>query len=157
MIDQIDWARLAAFVDGEGYVAITKKSRTEKRWTWQKFDVSIRVANTDPRLPNWCRERFGGHVGVAYGKDYRHCHKPLYTWTVYGAKSKNIFQHILPYSVIKKEQIEVALAFLETMHGYRKGKYVPEEFKVKRNELFLEMKRLRTVDYAEEPASEVVN
>jgi hypothetical protein len=66
---------------------------------------------------------------------------------VYGKKTKQVLQGIAPYSIIKKEQIEIALSYLETLaltrNVYNKGKYVPEEVRVLRNKLFSEMKELR--------------
>lgn len=149
MVTQVDWAKLAAFVDGEGYIAITKKSRKQGQWNWQSFDISVRVANTDIRLPNWCKERFGGSVNIVYGKNYRHCSRPLYSWSVYGTSSRWILEGIAPHSVIKKEQIEIALAYLDTMkigkEKYRKHRYVPEEVKLRREELFQQLKEVRNI------------
>jgi hypothetical protein len=153
MITQIEWAQLAAYVDGEGYISLTRKSRKEGKWAWHTFDISVRVANTDVRLPNWCQQRFGGSVQMTYAKQYRG-RKSLYTWSVYGKKTKEILQGIAPYSVIKREQIEIGLAYIETMsktkNVYTKGKYVPEEIRTQRNNLFEQMQKLRTLDFVDE-------
>lgn len=154
MITQIEWAQLAAYVDGEGYISLTRKSRKQGKWAWHTFDISVRVANTDVRLPNWCQHHFGGKVHQSYGTDYRHCRKPLFTWSVYGKSTKEILQGIAPYSVIKREQIEIGLAYIETMsktrNVYNKGKYVPEEVRLQRNELFEQMRKLRTLDFVDD-------
>jgi len=162
VISLTDWAQLAAYVDGEGYISLTRKSRKQGKWAWHTFDISVRVANTDIRLPNWCASHFGGSVQMTYGKNYLKGIKPLYTWSVYGKNTKEILLGIHPFSVIKKEQIEVGLSYLETMHMtrnvYNKGKYVPEEIRVKRNDLFEQMKKLRTLDFVtdELPSKEQV-
>jgi len=146
---EIDWARLAAYIDGEGYICIRKRVRKEGRWNWQAFDICIRLSNTDPRLPLWCKQTFGGFLNDMYGIEYRHCKKALYAWDVHGTNCRAILEGVLPYSIIKQEQIKIGLAYLDTLklgkERYRKHRYVPEEVKLRRAQLYEEMKDARNI------------
>lgn len=104
-ISQIDWARLAAFIDGEGTIVIAKARSIYTQLT-------IRVVNTDPRLPLWCKSIFGGKVYAAtYSKTNV---KRAYVWTTQAKKAEEILRGCFPYFLIKREQAEVALAYRET-------------------------------------------
>jgi hypothetical protein len=143
---QIEWAQLAAFVDGEGCICIVMKDRRESRWDWRAFDLYVRIANTDPRLPQWCVQHFGGNVKLAYPTGYRKTHRACFTWQVYGRACGEILRGILPYSIIKKQQIEIGLAYVETLGKTYHRHTMPESVKAKREELFFAMKKARIID-----------
>ena len=104
---ETDNAYAAGIVDGEGCIQI---STTTKR-TW----LAIGVANSDPRVCVWLSERYGGKVHQQ--KPRTQNGKPtriMYTWYVGSAAAGNFLKTIYPYLVIKKEQADIALAFLTT-------------------------------------------
>jgi hypothetical protein len=105
---QIEWAKLAAFVDGEGTIVIVK---ARLHYT----QLVIRVANTDPRLPLWCKKFFGGRVYASSTNKRRNSTLRLfYTWTTQSQKAEDILRGCLPHFTLKREQAEVALAYRET-------------------------------------------
>jgi hypothetical protein len=102
---EIDWARLSAFIDGEGSITIDNKMHPSgKRLTYLK----LAVYNSDPRLPEWLRERFGGAIylvdrgGQNWAKSY--------AWQVSAALAASILTNCLNFFVIKREQAEIGLA-----------------------------------------------
>lgn len=108
---QLEWARLAAFIDGEGTIAI-KNLRTK---TGRYSQLIVAIANTDPRLPMWCKENFGG---LLYASD---CNprksekwRRSYRWISHSAHAEMIVRSCLPYFLLKQEQAEVALAYRKT-------------------------------------------
>lgn len=121
---KIDYARLAAFLDGEGTIAI----RRIKRGDAQSYQmrVEIMVTNTDPRLMTWLKERFGGCVGRGgnSGVVYK-CFK----WRIECKRAHDLLVKCLPYFVIKREQAELAIAFRKTvvMNGRTKSNEVIRE------------------------------
>jgi hypothetical protein len=144
---QIQWAQLAAYIDSEGCIHISMKSRSEGRWDWRAFDLLITVANTDPRLPQWCAQYFGGTQKLAYPKNYKNKnYKACFRWQVYGKACGEILRGILPYSIIKREQIEIGLAYVETLQKTYHRHTMPEEIKAERAALFLAMKKAREID-----------
>jgi|SRR5580692_2853114 hypothetical protein len=108
---QIDWARLAAFIDGEGTIVI-------KPYLVKYTQLFVRIANTDPRLPLWCRKCFDH--GKVYASDSQSRKFPgrmrVYTWIVQSKKAELILRGCLPYFILKKEQAEIALAYRETFN-----------------------------------------
>lgn len=104
---ETDNAYAAGVVDGEGCIQI---NATPKH-TW----LAISVANSDPRVCVWLAERYGGKVHqdkprVRNGKPTR----VMYSWQVGSATAGEFLKAIHPYLVIKKEQADIALAFLVT-------------------------------------------
>jgi hypothetical protein len=141
----LDWAKLAAYIDGEDCINITLRQREQGVWHWQAFDILITVANTDIRLPNWCRDHFGGEVKLAYPEHYRKNHKACHVWRVHGKACEWILAGILGHSVIKREQIEIGLAYTATMRGYQgHRKPVPEEMKQIRRKAFTELRDIKS-------------
>lgn len=137
MIDEVKWVYLAALVDGEGHISITRSDKPtyrtqrgkEKKYRCPvRYGVTVAVSNTDIRLMKKLEEVFGGSYNG--GKPFKnHSNwKPKYQWNVCGNETKEmVLGSILPYLVLKQEQAKTALEFLKL-----KDKKVPE----KRQELY---------------------
>jgi len=104
---QIDWARLAAFIDGEGTIVI-------KSYKVKYTQLFIRIANTDPRLPIWCKDVFGGQLYASDSNAIRKNGRRVYTWVLQSKKAELILRGCLPYFLLKKEQAEIALVYRKT-------------------------------------------
>jgi hypothetical protein len=104
---QLDWARLAAFIDGEGCIIITR-AKPNHRQSNPQYKLIISVYNTDPRLAPWIQERFGGYIFVGKGDSRR---KPRIVWQVTTKHAEEILRGCLDFFVLKREQAEVGLAF----------------------------------------------
>lgn len=115
-----DWARLAAFIDGEGCVTIGRQGKVGVNG--RSYALTIRIGNTDPRLMVWLK-RFG--VGSFHDWEVagqRH----FYAWYVSARQAADVLVGCLPYLVIKRDQAELGIAFQATKQ-WRGGKGVPEE------------------------------
>ena len=114
---QTDWIRLAAYIDGEGSISV-KNQKTKSGEYGQLF---VAIANTDPRLPMWCKENFGG---LLYASDDNpkksRKWRRAYRWIAFSKQAENIIRGCLPHFLLKREQAEVALAFRKTFR-YRTG------------------------------------
>lgn len=123
---EMDWARLAAFIDGEGCIQLVSFR------TW--FYLKIIISNTDYRLHSWCKERFGGNISKTRPKNIRH--KPGYTWVVTSAKAEFVIRNCFPYLILKQKQAEVAIEFCNTVTGsICSNKILVVERRVRRAEL----------------------
>lgn len=121
-ISEVDWARASAYVDGEGSILIVR--RGTKRYDFGKgYYLDVRMTNTDPRLIVWFAERFGGSVIREKRKSNKH--RDCYRWHVTCQTAARFLEGCLPYSILKREQIEKALAFQSTLRGA--GTKVSEE------------------------------
>lgn len=118
-VTDIDWARLAAFIDGEGHIGIVRKGikKTGPRAGKRGADyIRITIANTDPRLIIWLQLRFGG--GRTYrniSREINHRWKGVFHWDTASAHAARLLEGCLKYFIIKRDQAEIALAFQATM------------------------------------------
>jgi hypothetical protein len=113
-IAQVDWARLAAYIDGEGSITIAsvRGARPDSR---RVMYVNVAVANTDIRLLEWLRNTFGGTISKFRHKSEHVKWAQAYVWTVGSRHASALLDRCLPYFIIKREQAEIALAFQRTI------------------------------------------
>jgi hypothetical protein len=119
LVSQIDWARLAAYIDGEGYIGIANQvHRPPFQGRGRYAYATIIVANTDPRLSEWLYKNFGGSVQqrkanpLFKGKPTNW--KACFSWVLCNQRASLVLQHAMPYFIIKREQAELAIAFQAT-------------------------------------------
>jgi len=131
---ETDWARMAAFIDGEGCISLV-----EHRTVYTC--LRIMVTNTDRRLVEWCKSLFDGHI--CEKKARKPTHKPSYQWVVSSRAAAFVIKGCYPYFLLKKEQSEVALEFLTTINpSISNFPILRTEQKKKRKLLLLEMHQL---------------
>lgn len=113
-VSQMDWAKLAAFVDSEGHIRIVSKLQTRKNRPnrYQQEYLEVTVANTSPRLMVWLVARFGGTVHPEQRKSNK---RPAWKWYAACAHGADVLRGALPHFVIKQDQAELALAFCATL------------------------------------------
>lgn len=116
MLQQVDWARLAAFIDGEGTIRIAKHLSGSHRGGWSSRIV---ISNTDILLISWLKNTFGGYVYNVKPKNKKN--KPSFQW-IFSSKIESILIRCLPYFIVKREQAEIALAFVGTKFTEAKEK-----------------------------------
>jgi hypothetical protein len=138
-ISQIDWARLAAWIDGEGCFTIANMNQADPR---KQRSARIVVSQSDPRLINWLVSNWGGHVHKFMGVNM-HC----FNWTMTGYGVDEIIKHTRPFFIIKGEQADIILAYRATM-GWNKisgdrGRKIPDTVLKVRQELEGRMRALK--------------
>jgi hypothetical protein len=126
MISETDKACAAGWLDGEGCVYIGSQLKTNSNQPYYRLTVS--VVNTDKRIMNWFQERWGGYI-VRQQRGRKHI---VYRWYREQIKAGYFLRDILPYLIIKREQAELALAFLDHQ----------EETKYSRNDVAAEIREL---------------
>jgi hypothetical protein len=99
-ISDVDAAWASGFFDGEGCVALTRTA---------KGGFSVVATVTQKHLPplEKLKSLFGGAVHDKGGNRKGYCH----SWATSAALAERFLRAILPYSIEKKEQIEVALLY----------------------------------------------
>lgn len=103
MPEAMDWARLAAYIDGEGYIRVALNSRNHQG------RLEVNVSNTDYRLLVWLKDTFGGSVHRG-GKSLAG-KKQLWRWVLDRHRAAELLAQCLPYFIVKKEQAEIGIAF----------------------------------------------
>lgn len=141
----IDWARLAAFIDGEGSVLINPRSHGSRRADdpvgASTFYLKVTVANTDVRLLEWLKANFGGHWKEANSEKYNAGRnvKNCYHWNAASARAAWMLYNCLPWFLIKGEQAQIGIALQESMNKFIRGsgvsKRIPDEIVAERRDL----------------------
>lgn len=130
---QVDFARLAAFIDGEGGIYL--KPASSFKGKYKTLYLSVCVINTDPRLVQWCVRNFGGKIQRRYKKATMS--RDCFEWEVFCKDAELILRACLPYFIIKKGLAELALAHQATLNVG--GKKVSPETRVRRQEIKQQM------------------
>lgn len=117
LVSQIDWARLAAYIDGEGCIVVGIASHSAESVQHQRRPknefVRVAIVNTDLRLGIWLQETFGGALSIKTRQNPKH--KEAFQWTVSCIIACDILKGCLPYFICKRSQAELALALQATM------------------------------------------
>lgn len=104
-------AYAAGLFDGEGCVLIAyPRSGNKSRRRYHRLDVS--VSNTDIRALVWLKEHFEGRINKLsrFGRS-----RDAWQWRANDGTAETFLQTILPFVIIKREQVEIAIAFRQTI------------------------------------------
>jgi hypothetical protein len=153
VVSDIDWARLAAYVDGEGTIMIAK-SVTKTCRKHPNYVLTLIVANTDPRLICWLSDTFTGYSTFSHSAGSRLSiekgvvkRKVCFSWRQYEERAAEIIRHIIPYLIMKREQAEIALAYREIRKAGSKGRRLNAGDLEVREELRQKMRSLNSGDW----------
>lgn len=111
-ISIFDWARLAAFIDGEGSITIGKQADKRRKRGYRYF-ITISVYNTNRKLMDWLQKTFGLGVWSRHDGDLKH--KKSYKAYATRQQAEVILKNIKPWLIIKGELADVALTLQLTM------------------------------------------
>lgn len=113
MLSDLDKAYFGGLFDGEGCVRVNKnKNRTLNSGS---VDVAINMTDAEPLCKLYAE--YGGTLTVR--KNYHKKFKcfDLYCWRVRANNLERFLEDILPFSRVKKKQIELALAFRKIINS----------------------------------------
>ena len=159
MNDKIKWSYLAGIFDGEGTVCI---GQSKSKIGTETLYLQTKIANTKLELMRWLIKHFGGvyYSSQHAGRNSVEC----YQWMPKGKKNREkFFLGILPYLVIKRQQVVLALDFDRI---YSEGSKILKdssvylENSVKREEIRLQICQLNhrgSVETTRESSEEVQN
>lgn len=148
MPTEMDWARLAAFIDGEGCISLARRRDKYRNKPTHSGNthciVSVQVTNTDPRLMQWCLDTFGGCV--RNGQKPTPNRRQHYVWYPRNNEIGATLRGCLPFFIIKREQADIALAFrsLVERKSHRGQRIEQPEFEV-RKEMYNRIHLLNSV------------
>lgn len=138
----VDWARLAAFIDGEGCITLLSK-RNNRVGGKRSCVPEVFVSNTDPRPLVWMKGNFGGNVRIT--KNGCKSQKPLWKWFPCYADIEPILFGCLNYFMIKREQAEIAIAVRQMLSRKKwRGAPITEREKSDREALY---KRIHVLNF----------
>jgi hypothetical protein len=132
-----DWCRMAAFLDGEGCLQFNPYKRFRR-----KGQVRIIVLNTNPALPTWILQTFGGNVVI---RDHNNPKwKISYCWSCTAGRAAWIMHNCLPWFLLKKAQAELLLELQTHIDQTRqgRGRQISDEECAYRDGVHVEIKKL---------------
>ncbi len=110
-------AYTAGFFDGEGCVNIARYLQRGRPY----HTLAIIFTNTDFRVLQWLQERWGGHISKPT-EPRNPRHRPTCHLRFSAGPARPLLLAMLPYLIIKKSQVEIALEFINTRSkGGRQG------------------------------------
>lgn len=95
----------AGLFDAEGCVSLTPGG-----------SIKVRLNNTNEAVPNLFKDKFGGTVY----KESKRKHKVIYSWYLNAENFNNFCDQILPYSLVKKEQMEILFNYKNSSRVQRR-------------------------------------
>ena len=128
---ETELAYFAGISDGEGSFVLHRHK------TGYRFSCQLQVGNTDVRLLEWVRARFGGSVNLE--RRHNTAHKPVYRWVCQADNLSEMMTALLPYLIAKRDQAELMLAYRRTLppmiRTKRSTNDVPEHVKAERSRI----------------------
>jgi len=113
-----DFAYLAGLFDAEGSFSIHKRNLSGNG----QYTSLARISNTDQRIFDWLRSRFGGGFSITPRKT-----RDEGCWCLTGKKDREkMMLATLPYLVVKKERASILLEWMRSNHTFSSDK--KEEF-----------------------------
>lgn len=137
IIPDIMWARLAAYIDGEGCIRIHSTGPNRKTG-YRYHGVLLIIGQKEPDLSSWLFENFGGftHGGKAYGS------RPvMHYWRASTQQAIEILKRCMPYFLVKGKQAEIALEY--RLLVTRSTRRVPDDVRKKQEELRWKLDELK--------------
>ncbi len=130
-----EWAYAAGLLDGEGTINIWQQK------TYRQFVLRIQVANSCREALEWLRARFGGSIHKNCGG--RYVNLTVYSWQLSARLADAFLKGCAPFSIMKKDQIEVALRlYSEGAHEKGQNALTPAEFE-RRQGIRLALRQVR--------------
>ena len=125
LITEFQKGYLVGLFDGEGCITLNKakwahhwKSEPGKVTIYTKYKLHIRVASTNYEILEWLLELCGGAIywhGLKGEK--RGNRQDSWVWHIEGIPAKSFLEIIQPHTIIKKEQVNLALEFLQVVRS----------------------------------------
>lgn len=123
---------MAGFFDGEGYVGLLKRKRSE---TYIEYIVQASIGQKDGGTMDWVKENFGGHLHLVKRDG-------SYYWIISNKAAFLFLKRVVPYLKYKKPQAELAIEFFE---GRPKTQHLLDEEYERREKLYVKLKKAKKV------------
>jgi len=123
---EVDWARLAAFIDGEGciYINLHRQFYPHLNKMYERCYAKIVVTNTDFRIVHWLQDTFGGVAHLEKRRaDKRDVWAPTMRWEASCKSAAVLLERCYQYLIAKREQADIIFEFQATVkwpgqHGH---------------------------------------
>ena len=134
---------VAGMFDGEGCITTSRRFIKGKYEKYPRVSMQITITNCHTTLLKLIEKWFGG--GITHKGKKKNENMPCYHWRVLGKLDMVRFLNsIKEYSIVKKEQIKLALEFCETLREENLGcKPLSKEVHALRDKVHFGLRRLK--------------
>jgi hypothetical protein len=116
----VEAAYAAGLFDGEGHIAITFRSNGKGKARYPRYQLYCSMSQNNREAIEWLVSIFGGSSRFVVGKrSYNRRYYERWNWVISTANAAAFLETIRPYMIVKKQEIEIALAFQATMDKHR--------------------------------------
>ncbi len=106
-------AYIAGFIDGEGYISLTKRKHFNKIGDWIGISAVIVISNTHKQVLKYIK-RICGVSSKIYDNPQKGNRRLAYRLVFNSKEATCLLIRILPYLIVKKRQAKVFINFKET-------------------------------------------
>ena len=100
---------MAGFFDGEGCIGINKAPSKRVR---DRYRVEVQINQVDRRPLVLFQERYGGTLSKHERSKKNPKWQDIWHWLISDRRAKALIKDLLPYCIVKKRDLEVALDYL---------------------------------------------
>lgn len=101
----------AGLFDGEGSVQLYHTHNIPRIW--------VKITNTFNPTLMYPITKFGGYIENNKASQNNPLWHDVFTWKVYGDKANQFLQWIQPYTIVKKDQIDLVVEFWKIYQPHR--------------------------------------
>ena len=131
-------AYTAGFFDGEGCVNIARYLKRGRPY----HALAIVFTNTNFQVLDWLHQRWGGHL-TKPTQPSNPRHRPSRNLWLSAGPARPLLLAMLPYLIIKKHEVELALEFIESRSDNRGGRQGDPQATARRAAIAARMPRPR--------------
>lgn len=110
-IPDLEFARLAAWIDSEGCFAMIKQPSKKTQRHSDSWNIRLSIVQADKRPIKWAQRTFGGSCNKGTGGT----NAPMWYWLCHAANMEAIITRCLPFFLVKREQALLILEYRRTL------------------------------------------
>jgi len=140
-IKERDRAYTAGFMDGEGCIHIAKRKPTRRGQATFHYSLIVSIWNVQPEPLEFIQTLFGGSIAkhLVSNPSWR----DSYQLQLNPVDAQELLIAIYPYLIIKKDEVDLALRFIELRKVKGNCKPSSPEYLRLQEEIYQEMKGLK--------------
>lgn len=106
-VDELSARYVAGYFDASGSLFVRREARILPNHLHRRYELLLEICNVDPAPLELLHELFGGSLAWKE-KDQ------LWRWRLGGKHIERFLHAVWPYSLVKREQIDIAIKFRAT-------------------------------------------
>lgn len=142
---------IAGFIDGEGYLGIVKRKRSDGTFYRLNIKVAQSLKEKDAVYVffNELKDCYGGYISKTRNPINKNQNPSVMWEIVHQKRIKKFLDDIQPYLILKKEQAKILQKYISIPNLTNANNQVNRDIKNQREELYLAIRKLNKRGLAE--------